>query len=465
MADRRVKNFGKEKSCMSKVNLIATLNGKDLTGMTSTDLSVYGALGCFSPSTSLEMFEEDKDSNVEEKKEKVIQESAGRGHGAVLDQNAFCYSIKKTTRATTLLLCAPEYLMHLQQSLRRVKALDYHLPDALKNSSVNAKKVIDRSFETYNELIDSGVPEEDARNAIPLYTKTSIQSWGNARELMHLHSMSMEQNVPLETENTINQMIEEGKKINPKVLKRRETEYYDNYETLSWFPSSQLFARKNKTLTDLIKQEGSKKTVLIDKSAFQIDEEGIKKALEERKEEELANLKHVHFTFLSPMSLSAFHQATRQRTWNQSVEPIYSAVERGNWIVPPTVKQAGEVKKYLDVCNSLLGLYQGLVADGVEESEAIGVIPHALQVYDLIHVNGWNAAHAIAKRTCFEAQWEIRKKAMEMALSIKEEEPALGKYAEPQGRLFGECPESSDCNYCFTDTSMKELYDQLYGGD
>ena len=83
----------------------------------------------------------------------------------------------------------------------------------------------------------------------------------------------------------------------------------------------------------------------------------------------------------------------------------------------------------------------------VPRSEAIGVIPHSLKIYDWIHVNGWNAIHSIGKRTCQEAQWEIRFIAQKLARDIKNVAPAFEEWAEPQCITYGSCPEIKDCGY------------------
>ena len=90
----------------------------------------------------------------------------------------------------------------------------------------------------------------------------------------------------------------------------------------------------------------------------------------------------------------------------------------------------------------------GYARDRVGDKEIIGIVPHSLRVYDLIHINGWNAVHSIGKRTCTEAQWEIRSVARQMADYIKKVAPEIGKYSVPQGIIFGKCPEKKPCGAC-----------------
>ncbi len=172
-----------------------------------------------------------------------------------------------------------------------------------------------------------------------------------------------------------------------------------------------------------------------------------------RDETELSNLKHLHFEFLVPMSLACFHQATRQRTWNHSVESIYDAVTDAirypeeRMVIPPKIKNSMFVSEYRMLHMDLLYLYMELIEQNIPKSEAIGVLPHSLKIYDWIHVNGWNAIHSIGKRTCTEAQWEIRSIACKVAQDIKDVVPAFKEWAEPQCITYGKCPEFKDCGY------------------
>lgn len=418
------------------------------------ELSAYGAFGCFEQETSYEVYKDKKQAQSPEEREKLVQEvlkqSAGRGHGAVADQNVFIFSIENLPRAATLQLCLPEYLAHLQQSMRRATAdRGYVLPKAVKDSEMSkeAKEVLDKAFEVYMSLVDEGVPKEDARFLLPLYTRTNIQTAGNARALMHLHHMTKNNGVPSPVKETVDKMIEKAKEEAPALFK----DWGYNYETLAWYPSAQLFAEENKTLNKIIRQKGTPEEVKYVEA--DIDEATVDRAVRNRNEAELSNLKHIHNGskmqgFLAPMSIACYHQSTRQRTWNHTVEAVYDAAERGKIVVPPTVKNSGHSEKYIKQHKRMIKLYKDLVEAGIPKEEAIGVIPHSTEMYDFIHVNGWNSIHSIGKRTCTKAQWEIRGIANKVAEKIREKNPILGKYTYPQGVIYGECPETEPCGLC-----------------
>src|SRR3989339_65844 len=159
-------------------------------------LSTAGALGCFEERSSTALFDDllGLDETARSAKERtVLRNSFGRGHGSVGDQNCFIFSIENLPRLATFQLCLPEYLAHLQQSLRRAKASrGFYLSDAIKASRLadKANAILLQAFEFYEKAVKVGVPSEDARFLLPLGTRTNIQTSGNARELCHLWQMS-----------------------------------------------------------------------------------------------------------------------------------------------------------------------------------------------------------------------------------------------------------------------------------
>ena len=422
-------------------------------------LSVAGALGCFEEKSAAEIYKDIQAVVLSQgmaKIKPVLKNSFGRGHGSVGDQNHFIFSIEDLPRAATLQLCSPEYLAHLQQSLRRASASrGFYLPEAIKKSGLSdeTRRILSKSFLFYTSSTQEGdLPKEDARFPLPLYKKTNIQTAGNARELSHLWTMSQDKEVPSVVKAVVDEMLNQAKETAPYLFE----DFGFNYERLAWYPSAQLFASTNEELQDLIRKRGKDDDVILlgpPQVGIPITERGIDKAVKERNETELANLKHIHFEFLVAMSLTCWHQAIRQRTWDHSVEPIYDAVEDAlnsedrRMIMPPSIKKSDFSLEYEGLHYSMLRHYNKLVKDGVSKCEAIGVIPHSLKIWTVIHVNGWNAIHSIGKRTCLTAQWEIRKIAQKMAKIIKKELPVLGKWAEPQCITYGRCPEPEDCGY------------------
>jgi thymidylate synthase (FAD) len=446
-----------------QVELIGVLRHPKNNNWTTDDYPVAGAMGCFAEESSRGIHDKHKVQGVpyetgkgEKKKslgwndtrELIMKETSGRGHGAVTDQSLFVYSVDNLTRASTLFLCGPEYADHLQQSLRRVTAERGFLPEGdfdgsrgFAESTGEGNEIMKRQFDLYERMGAAGLSTEDARIILPLNTKTNIHTAWDARELMHLETMASDSRTvaPRDVGDTVRIMYELASEEAPALMKDRKF----NMERLSFFPSSQLFYRANAPL-ERIANEGKGLQLRNFGRGIEMSADEIQAAIENRDEALLSDLKQYHFDFVAPMSLMTFHQATRQRTWNQAVEPLKSAVLRGQYVTPACIRDSPFKAEFED----LFGQSIDYVRKNINNSEAYGVIPHALQVYDAIHVNGWNALHAVGKRTCKTAQWEVRGIAKYMAEKIREVAPELGKHSLPQGILYGTCPERENCGAC-----------------
>jgi thymidylate synthase ThyX len=309
----------------------------------------------------------------------------------------------------------------------------------------DAKQILSEAFQLYDKLGEKGVPKEDARFFLPLYTKTNIQTSGDARELMHLYSMNNQGEVPSPVIGVVNEMMAQASARAPNIFK----DWGYNYETLAWYPAAQLYSSSNKTANEIIEKYGPDKATYFEHDLS----EGAVDDAAKRNETELSNLKHVHNGnkmqgFILPMSVACFHQAIRQRTWDHSIESIYDAATRNRMIVPPSIASSEFKDEFAEQHNNMMRLYSDLVKAGIPRKEAIGVVPHSLQLYDFIHVNGWNSVHSIGKRTCVEAQWEIRALANQIAFILRDKNPSLGKYTYPQGVVYGKCPERKPCGLC-----------------
>ena len=433
-----------------KIELIAFSKSPRYPDFGPEQLSAYGALGCFEEKSVSQLYEGTPADQRRKKEEVVIKESAGRGHGSVADQNYFSFSIENLTRAATLQLCLPHYLAHLQQSLRRATAdRAFYIPKSIRDSSRynEVRQTLMESFEIYNKLSEKNIPKEDARYLLPLFTKTNILTSGDAREFMHLYHMTKNAEAPSVVTAVVNGVFQKLSENAPSIFK----DWGYNYETLAWYPSAQLYSQENRTANEIVRKYKSPFNVVY--FEHDMSDDAIDDAVENRNETELSNLKHTHNSnrmsgFLLPMSLACFHQSIRQRTWDHSIESIYTAAERNRPVVPPSIKESAFFEEYKKQHESMMTLYRELIKEGVPRKEAIGVVPHSLQMYDLIHVNGWNSVHSIGKRTCTEAQWEIRALANQIAVIIRKGNKTLGKYTYPQGVVYGRCPEKKPCGLC-----------------
>jgi len=424
-----------------------------LTG-SQKEIAVAGALGCTSVRPSAEILAElqaEQPAHRETKCKLVLKNSFGRGHGAVGDQAVFQFSISGITRLSTLFLCQSPYASFLQQSLRRVQAGDYKLPDTLQSKKY-AKDVVERAFDLYTRMVAAGIPAEDARYILPLCTTTNIQMTVGVRELCHIINMANSKNMSSEAKMVINSITCSTMEAGDHSF---FSDYGSNYEPLSFYPAPDLFAEEGPMFVDAGKYINSDDIYGKKESQVDMDSDELKKAIVDRNPSYLSLLKHIHFTFTFGMSLASFHQAVRQRTWDHTVETLSNAVgtaleiaagkSSGRTIIPPSVLDSSFAQEFYLQHHKMLNTYHQSVNEGVPKSEAFNLLPHSLKIYDLVHINGWNAIHSLGKRTCSKAQWEIRGIADKASQIIKDQYPELGRYVGPQCMTYGYCPESKPC--------------------
>ena len=431
-----------------KVKLTAKLSENN---MGPEELVAFGAHATIKKEDAYTLYQQAlKEDKAEKIKERLLNTTIGSGHIDVLDQAVFTFILRDIPRLSTLFLVSPLYLSHLQQSMRYVQPYGIYLPNEIAEEN-NVKNLVSNSIKLYYKMVEDGVPKEDARFVIPLYTVTNIQTVGNARELTHLYLMSKDKGIPPITKKIVGEMI--------KLASQEASELFmdrgPNFNRLRYYPAPNLFTSRNIYIEKLIEEYKPDTVTMISyNQPFKIMEDELLKALKENDERYFAMLRHNTYLFLAKMSLTTFHQAVRQRTWKHNVESIYDSLKRIDYIIPPEITRRGWREKYIDIVESLYTLYKDLVERGYNREIAVGLIPHAHRIYDIIEIDAWNYIGALPIRRCLRAQWEIRILSSDISRYISRINQAIGKYSLPPCRVFGYCPEKNPCD--FVDILLKQ---------
>jgi len=121
---------------------------------------------------------------------KWLEIAIGKGHTSVLEHACFTFSLEGVSRALTHQLVRHRIASFTQQSLRRVKPSveSFKLPSTMRSSFRRAevKSIVKKIHESYQLLIEDGVPAEDARFVLPIGTTTNILVTMNCRELLEV---------------------------------------------------------------------------------------------------------------------------------------------------------------------------------------------------------------------------------------------------------------------------------------
>lgn len=142
---------------------------------------------CYSPVSIGNLRERLSGSDIRGFLEKILS----LGHLSVLEHASFTFGIEGISRVTTHQLVRHRVASFSQQSQRYVSHKDKF--EVVVPPSVAANREMAERFAAqvreihrlYGEMVESGIPAEDARYILPNATETKIIVTMNARELLH----------------------------------------------------------------------------------------------------------------------------------------------------------------------------------------------------------------------------------------------------------------------------------------
>jgi thymidylate synthase (FAD) len=142
---------------------------------------------CYSPIAIGDLRERLSGSDVRGFLEKILT----LGHLSVLEHASFTFGIEGVSRVTTHQLVRHRVASFSQQSQRYVSHKEmFHvvIPPSISADPEMGEKFSSQVRELhrlYGEMVERGIPAEDARYILPNATETKILATMNARELLH----------------------------------------------------------------------------------------------------------------------------------------------------------------------------------------------------------------------------------------------------------------------------------------
>lgn len=153
---------------------------------------------------------------------------------------------------------------------------------------------------------------------------------------------------------------------------------------------------------------------------------------------------HISFTFgVEGISRACSHQLVRHRlaSFSQQSQRYVGLNSKKNnkdfnFIIPPSIKQAGKEEWFSDRMKELRQWYDELVKilkdrGGHVYEDARFILPNAIETKIIITMNARELLHFFKVRCCNRAQWEIRELATEMLSIIKPLAPNIFINAGP----------------------------------
>ncbi len=146
---------------------------------------------CYAPVGASELME----TMPEERVHSVLSTIMESGHYSTLEHASYTFAIDGVSRALTHQLVRHRIASFNQQSQRYVKfknGVPYITPHSIEENP-EAKQTFDSlmacASDAYAELIEMGIPAEDARFVLPNAVETKIVVTMNVRELLHFFEL------------------------------------------------------------------------------------------------------------------------------------------------------------------------------------------------------------------------------------------------------------------------------------
>ena len=146
---------------------------------------------CYAPVGAAELMENMTDEQVS----KVLRTIMQSGHGSALEHASYTFAVDGVSRALTHQLVRHRIASFNQQSQRYVTYSGE--PEIVVPQTIEAdpevlaafNTAIDVAYSTYAELVEAGIPAEDARYVLPNACISKIVITMNIRELLHFFEL------------------------------------------------------------------------------------------------------------------------------------------------------------------------------------------------------------------------------------------------------------------------------------
>lgn len=145
---------------------------------------------CYAPVGAAELME----TLSEERIEKVLRTILESGHFSTLEHASYTFAIDGVSRAMTHQLVRHRLASYNQQSQRYVtfkEEPEFIVPQSVIDAGAEAEfdAAARAAFAAYADLVERGVPAEDARYLLPNACETKIVVTMNIRELLHFFEL------------------------------------------------------------------------------------------------------------------------------------------------------------------------------------------------------------------------------------------------------------------------------------
>lgn len=375
----------------------------------------------------------------------LIEKVLASGHKSLTEHAVFTLALRDVSVFVEQFFIEYRLASFTVKSRRYVdfSQLGYHIPQELEGEDLY-RRYMDGLFAAYGDLLEAGVPREDARFLLPYAFHSNFYCTLNARELGHLLD---------EIRNGRGRGIPELQSLADELTEQLE----DRFPCLlpevrqAASPAVPALRRSSDAPVFLSRQEAGSVTLLnappeprkLLEAAYRaqnpaadatLDLEALLSARRPRELEQLA------YTFtISNVSLSGVTHLVRHRMQSIIVPPIQS-VDHSRFILPDTIAAVPEhLERYRRAIETALSLQLHLGPALEKYHYYFALSGNLMDV--MTTMNARELQWFIRLRSCNRAQWEVRDIAVELLRQLRPSFPELFSRFGPSCFSLGRCPE------------------------
>lgn len=401
-----------------------------------------------------------------EKNLKLIKRIIGMGHKSIIEHDYLVFAICDVTPIIEQTIIGNRLTSFTIKSRREVdfRTAGFYVPEFRnkdltphkKNNELKEKYISHMKylFNTYGELVDSGINVEDARFILPYSFHSNIIMGLDARELEKmvisflygpLSKISEIHELGEQLFNVIEQYVPylvpsiESQEENPdntfkyieQIIDKPKIKIIDKPNLISYTPNPDDVIIKSAIMYHFQCSENESDIILNEcvKSDSEFKSKFMDTILHKQEQREL---EQVNFTFQIPISLSILTHLTRHRMHSLLIPEFTPMWDFKNYILPATIKAKPELQeKFITAHNKNIEVFEEFKKYDIVEEDLIYFYLGCQMLNVITTMNGRTLQWILRLRCCNKAQWQIRGIAKEIAKQVKEVSPLLGKGLGP----------------------------------
>lgn len=386
-----------------------------------------------------------------EKDVRLIRKVLSSGHKSLLEHLNLTLAFDSVSVVVEQAMIEARLNAFTVKSRRYVNYSDagYVVPEGLNAAQErDYRAYMDDCFERYSQLLELGVPREDARYVLPYAFRSNFYMTLNARSLLQIVMMLTKgrgSRYPELYQLGI-QLREQLDALLPGVCDQEEKHYAAAFVA----PLPQRFGegRAVENRVEMLSAPADARAQLSSAMAFtgripqgrlanEAELAGLVADARPRELEELNYAFCVH-----GVSQACITHFVRHRIQSILVPEAARALEKGDYVLPESVSANPEALAiYAPAFARAARLLPELEAAGMSECHRMYFVLSG-HVSDIrLSMNARELMHFLKLRTCNRAQWEIRNAAWQMQRLLAQSYPELFAQYGPSCRMDGRCPE------------------------